>query len=494
MLGKLKELASDALIYGLSTILIRFLSFLLTPLYSNYLSTSQFDFLIFVLAFTTSLSIFYTVGLESAYIRFFKSEHKENSKKAFTFAYCVINIISVVSTVLIAINSELIVSLSNYTHIENAQNLIIIASFIPLIDSLSNIPINYLRMSGGAIKLSIIKLLVILTTLGLHVYFIVLNGWQAEGAFWAQVCANSLSFVLLIPIIIKNFRIGMNKELWINMIRFAAPVIPAGLSSILIQTIDKPLLKIITGSEFAITAYQVNYRLAIPVLLFVSVFDFAWQPFYLKNYSDKNSPQLLGKVLTYFVLLSLLIFLIIVFFTEYVIRLPFFGGKLINPIYYEGLKVLPIVTVAYLLYGFYINFSVSVIVGKKTIATAIALMSALIVNVAMNFILVPEYSYMGSAYALVLTYLTAVLVIYFYGKNYFRVDYEWIRLIKLIIPVAIIYAFVFYISNLVEDMVMMAIIKFIGIIIFLLYLKVSNFFDFEELMTMKQYVRRLRIF
>src|SRR5690606_28709766 len=138
--------------------------------------------------------------------------------------------------------------------------------------------------------------------------------------------------------------------------------------------------------------------------------------------------------------------------------------------------------------------SVSVIVGKKTIATAIALMSALIVNVAMNFILVPEYSYMGSAYALVLTYLTAVLVIYFYGKNYFRVDYEWIRLIKLIIPVAIIYAFVFYISNLVEDMVMMAIIKFIGIIIFLLYLKVSNFFDFEELMTMKQYVRRLRIF
>ncbi|MBX3043218.1 MAG: oligosaccharide flippase family protein [Candidatus Kapabacteria bacterium] len=490
MLSKLKNLAGDTIIYGMSSVIIRLFTFLLTPVYSNFLSTSQFDFLIYLLSFSAILAVFYSVGMEAAYIRFFKHDDEVQSRQAFSISYFAINILAFLVTLLIILNSNYLVEIAGYSHIPYASNMIMLAAFIPFLDVLSNIPFNFLRVTRKAVRLSLFKLLVVVTSLILHLILLINYDMQAEGALWSQITANLFAFIVLIPIILENLVFDFDKSLIKDMIRFALPVFPAGLASVFLQVADRPILKILTDSEIAITTYQVNYRLAVPMLIFVAVFDFAWQPFYLKHYEESDSPKLFGRVLTYYTLIAGMLFLTLSFFLEYLVRIPFPGGSLINSIYWQGLHIIPFILIAYFFYGLYVNFSIGAIIGKKTYATAIALISAVIVNIAGNMKLVPEIGYIGSAYSIILAYFVAMLIIYFFSRSYFKVEYEWKRVVIIIIISASIYILITEFVNLVDSDFLQFIIKLSGVGLFLLFLRIFGFFTKGEISFVRNFFKK----
>jgi len=418
--------------------------------------------------------------MEAAFMRFFSHESEEKSKEAFSLAYGTINILAFFSTVIIILNSTALAEMSGYSHIPEAGNLIILAALIPFLDALSNIPFNYLRMTRRAVKLSAIKFLVIIVSLILHFVLLSRYNFQAEGALIAQITANAISFLVLIPIILQNLVFSIDKKILSDMFRFALPTIPAGLATVFLQVADKPLLKMLTNSELDITTYQVNYRLGIPMLIFVSIFDFAWQPFYLKHFKEAGSGILFGRVLTYYTLIAGIIFLAISLFTEYIVMLPFPGGTLINSIYWQGLSILPLIVLAYFFYGLYVNFSIGVIIGKKPYKTAIALGVGVVINIISNIILVPEYGYTGAAYSIILAYFSAMIIIYFFSRKYFTVQYEWKRILLIVGIVTLLYFSIDFVENFISGKTQLILLKISAILMLLLLLKIFGFFTSGE--------------
>ncbi len=486
MYHKIKFLLKDTILYGTFSVISRLMSFILTPIYSNYLSTSQFDFLIFILSFTTFLSVVYSIGMEGAYLRFFNHNDEKISKNAFSIGYFSINIVSFLFTITIIYFSDYLTEISSYSDIPNSRTLIILAALIPFVDVLSYIPFNYLRSKRQIIKLSSIRMIAISSSLICHVIFLSKFNMQAEGAIYSQIIANSLTFLILIPIIIKNIDFTFDKKIFKDMFKFAIPTIPAGLSAIILQVSDRPILKFLTNSELDITTYQVNYRLGIPMLIFVSVFDFAWQPFFIKYYKDEDAKNVFGRVLTYYTFISALIMLTLIFFVENFIKIPFSNGTLINSLYWTGINIIPIIVLAYFFYGLYINFSAGIIIAKKTYTSSVSLLLAVIINVLLNFILVPIYGYLGAAYSICIAYFVSMITMYLFSKKYYRIKYEWFRIFIIIIPAFIIYFTHNYIINFEFNEYLKIAIKIILLILFILLLFIFKFFNKEEINHLKK--------
>lgn len=225
------------------------------------------------------------------------------------------------------------------------------------------------------------------------------------------------------------------------------------------------------------------------MLVFVSVFDFAWQPFYLKHHTENDSKRLFSRILTYYTFLAGSIFLLTIFFMEFFVRIPFPGGYLINPIYWKGLSILPLILIAYFFYGMYINFSIGVILEKKTIATSIALMIGVVVNIALNFILVPRLGYAGSAYSIMIAYLIAMVIIYFASSKFYKIDYEWFRILLIIISIAIIYFANSILSGLIENLYFSFLLKIFLFAAFLIILKLFGFFNKGEIAYINKFIK-----
>ncbi len=480
MKGSIKTLANDTIIYGLSSVLGRFLSFILTPIYTNYLLPVEYDFVIYSFSIVAFLNVIYALGMESAYFRFYNFENKEESKKAFTNSYITNNLIAIFITMFFLFSSQYFGYKIASNKISNPGFLFFVAMLMPMMDSLTYVPFAHLRMSRQAKKFAILKFLTILITVILNFVFLIYFQLQALGVFLAQIIGSSIAFFYFIPIIKDNILLNIDTKLFKNMLKFAIPTIPASLSSIILQVADRPILKELTQSEMAITTYQVNYRLGIPMMIFVTVFEYAFKPFYLSLIKESNIKETLSRIFTYFTLIGCLLFLIFSFFIEYLVRLPFIGGKLINPIYWDGLNIVPIILSAYFFNGLFVNFSAGFIIEKQTKYLPISVGIAAIVNIVANFILIPIYGYIGAAWATFLSYFVSMLILYILSRNVYSIKYEWKRVFLIIISTIIIFISNYLIVINFGDMEkFLTKVAFIFLFLFMLY--IFGFFNRQEM-------------
>jgi len=479
MKNKIKSLAGDTLIYGLSSIFGRFLSFILTPIYTNYLDTSQYDFVIYSFSIVALLNVIYSFGMESAYFRFYNFDNKEQSKKSFSSAYFFINSIALIFTIFLITFSGFFGELMSSPNVENVGFLFSLAVLMPFIDALTYIPYGYLRMSKQAKKFAITKFIIIFITVSFNFIFLIPMGYQADGVFMAQIIGSTVAFIYFIPILKNNLSFKIDFNLLNKMLKFGIPTIPASISAIILQVADRPILKELTNSDIAITTYQVNYRLGIPMMIFVTVFEYAWKPFYLGNYQEKDSKELYARILTYFTLISSLIFLFFSFFMEYFVKIPFVGGSLINPKYWDGLHIIPIILLAYFFNGLFTNFSAGFLIEKKTNYLPIAVGVAAIINIITNFILIPIMGYTGAAWATLIAYIFSAGILYFFSLKIYPIKYEWGR----VLLIASLAALVFFISSIVHinHILFEILIKIALIKIYLISLFLLGFFNKEEM-------------
>jgi O-antigen/teichoic acid export membrane protein len=226
------------------------------------------------------------------------------------------------------------------------------------------------------------------------------------------------------------------------------------------------------------------------MLIFVSVFDFAWQPFYLNHYKERGSDKLFGRILTYYCVISSLIFLLLVFFVENLVKIPFPGGTLINYKYWLGLGILPIIIIAYFFYGLYINFSIGVIIANKTISTTIALGIAVIVNLISNFILIPQFGYYGAAYSILISYFIAMLIIFLLSNKHYKVSYEWKRVSIVLLTTIIVYLLYSALNEIINNEVLILLIKISGIFLYLLILRYIGILTAGEKELLKKFFSR----
>lgn len=482
MIDKLRSLATDTAIYGVSTIVGRFLTFMLTPIYTNYMSMDEVGDYTFIFAIIAFMMIIFGFGMEPAFFRFFSHDDEKQSKKAYSQSYISIILLSGVITTVILLNAE---SIAPYvTDLPDATELIMLGALIPLLDAMMVIPFSLLRMKRKARRFAITRFFLIVLAVSLNILFIIHFRMGVKGILLAQVIANLCGVLIFVPEIIKHLQLKIDKSLMADMFRFGIPTVPAMLAGMILQVADRPILKALTDSA-ELGIYSVNYRLGIPMMLFVAVFEYAWKPFYLSHFQDKDAKQMFARILTYFTLMCAGIFLLTGLFMDYLVRLSFIGGKLINPEYWSGMGIIPIILTGYYFNGVFNNFAAGFQIEKKTKYLPVAVGIAALVNIGMNFILIPIIGYWGAAWATLGAYFVSALVLYFFTRKVYPIQYEWRRILIIIISAGAVYGFTIYLTAslaIVESFI----IRFLSLFVFLGLIWRLGFFTSTEIKGMKK--------
>jgi O-antigen/teichoic acid export membrane protein len=436
MLEKIFRLGKETAIYGLSTVVGRLLNFLIVPFYANVLLPSENGIVANIYAYIAFAYVIYCYGMEAAYMRFVSSLEIGDKKQNFSVPFFSLLATSVVLSLAVQLNSSFLASLIGIGR--EYRHLIQYAGWILCFDTLTVVPFASLRMEQKAKRFASLKLLGIATNLVLNLVLILGFGMRTEGVFLANLLASGLTFAVLLASSLGLLTLKFPRGLYREILHFGLPYIPAGLAGIAMQVIDRPIVKALTN-DATLGIYQLNYRLGIFMMLIVGMFDYAWRPFFLTHAKDPDAKQLFAKVFTYFALGAMTIFIVVSFFIEDIVRMRFFGRQFFPPVYWQGVDIVPWVLLAYVFTGAYVVFLVGVYLEKKTKYLPAVSGVGAVLNVGANLVLIPKLGILGAALSTLLSYVVMAVGMYFVSQRFYRVTYEWSKVLKIAGTAAILF-------------------------------------------------------
>ncbi|MEW6510908.1 MAG: oligosaccharide flippase family protein [Bacteroidota bacterium] len=428
MPGQLRRLGTDTAIYGASTIVGRFLNFLLVPFYTNVLHPGEYGIVAYVYSLIAFLNVIYTYGMESAYFKYASTGELGDERQNFSTPFISLLLTSAVLSGAMALTAAPLNRLLLLP--EEHAALPLYAAAILLLDTAAIVPFASLRMEGKAALFAVLKVLNIVVNVGCNLLLLLVAGAGLEGIFLSGVIASGFTLLTLIPTVRRRFTLRFSSSLYKALLSFGLPYVPAGLAAMVIQVIDRPILRALTN-DATVGVYQANYRLGIFMMLIVSMFDYAWRPFFLSHAKDPDAKSLFARVLSYFVAGATAVFLVLTFFIQDLVQLKIFGRAIIHADYWGGLSIVPVVLLAYVFLGVYNNLMAGVYIEKKTARLPVITFAGAAANVAANFVLIPLMGMMGAAVATLIAYVVMAAVLYVDVQRFYPVRYEWGRLARI---------------------------------------------------------------
>ncbi|MDH5365843.1 MAG: polysaccharide biosynthesis C-terminal domain-containing protein [Cyclobacteriaceae bacterium] len=458
-MSQLKSLASQTAIYGISSILGRVLNYALVPLHTSIFGREEMGNVAYLYTWVAFFMVVYTFGMETTLFRF---SNKISKKNYFHYTGTFVLSISTVFSVLILFFSH---PIANFLNVENVVYLVKWLAVILFIDAFTAIPFAKLRLENKAKQFAIAKMTNIGVNIGLQILFLIVFPAILKGdyfvelkplvstifsndlgigyIFLANLCANLLLIVLLWKSL-SQFRIAFNAKIMRPMLVYATPIVLTGLAGIASERIDILMLEQFLPISFyenmttkeAIGLYSQTMKLSIFMLLAIQAFRYAGEPFFFSQAGNKNSPQLFAKILHYFVLLSLILFVGVS------VNIDLIGWLFLrDSTFREALYLVPILLFGKLLWGIYINLSIWFKLTDKTIFGTYFSVLGAIITIITNLILIPLIGFDGSAIAMVVCYFVMTSTCYFYGQKYYPIPYNFKPLVvHIIIAITIIYA------------------------------------------------------
>ena len=417
-MGKLTTIFKDTAIYGLSSIIGRFLNYLLVPLYTAQFSAASgaYGIITNIYAYVALAMVLLTFGMETTYFRFTNKTHTD-SETVYGTTLITVGSISLVFAVLVLLLLSPISQLMGYG---DHPDYVGVMAVTIAIDSFLCIPFAHLRQQRKAIKFAALKLLNIMVTILLNlIYFYFMDGKDVGYVFYINLACTVMLAVCLITEY-TGFRWKLDKVLLRNMLSYSWPILIFGIAGILNQTADKMLFPYIyEGSDMRaqLGIYGACSKIAMIMAMITQAFRFAYEPIVFAGVKDKDQHEMYTKTMKFFIIFTLLAFLIVVGYMDllkYIVR---------NPDYWVGLKVVPIVMAAEIMMGIYFNLSFWYKIIDKTIWGAIFSGIGCAVLLAVNIIFVPKYGYMACAWGGFAGYGVAMLVSYFVGQKYYPLNY-----------------------------------------------------------------------
>ena len=445
----LKALAKDTAIYGLSSIVGRFLNYLLVPLYTATLSAASggYGVITNVYAYTALLLVILTYGMETTFFRFANKEG-EDPRRVYSTALMAVGFTSLVFIVLVLTFISPISAAMGYA--EHPSYVWVMAVTVAL-DAFQCIPFAYLRYKKRPVKFAALKLANIVMSIALNlVFFLALPAWyESTGgdgfvskiyspevgvgyAFYINLfCSGALMFLLVKEL--TGFKYVFDRALMRRMLSYSWPILVLGIAGILNQTADKILFPYIYKGEDAhaqLGIYGAASKIAMIMAMITQAFRYAYEPFVFGKAKDKDNRETYAKAMKYFVIFTLLAFLAVIGYMDIL-------KHLIGSDYWEGLKVVPIVMAAEIMMGVYFNLSFWYKLIDKTIWGAWFSGAGCLVLVIVNVVFVPRYGYMACAWAGFAGYGTAMLLSYFVGQKHYPINYP-VKDMALYVVVAVV--------------------------------------------------------
>ncbi len=444
MFEKLKQLTVDTAVYGVSTMVGRFLNFILVPFFTNIFLPSDYGIIQIIYAYIAILNIVYIYGMDSAYLKFAAVKEIGDDKDNFSTPYISVFVTSLVLSFFIILNKN---SITNVLGIPAEYHyLVYIAAGVIFLDSNAVIPYLKLRLDRHAKKFSLFKILQICVNIILNLYFILVLGWGIEAIIISNLLASLAALILLLPTIARHFRFRFNTKLFKRLFKFGLPFLPAGLSVMVVQVIDVPILEKLTNLK-TVGVYKANYKLGIFMMLFVNMFQYAWQPFFLHNANEPNAKEMFAKVLTYFTIIGSIILVVLSLFITDLARIQIAGYSLIGSLYWGGLYIVPIILLSFLINGMHMIFSAGIYIEEKSLYVPLVTGLGAATSIAVNFALIPPLGITGAAIATFASYLVMAIGYFVVTQKFYNVKYEYARIAKVfagILFVAICYYILIY--------------------------------------------------
>ena len=441
-MASLKSLAKDTAIYGLSSIIGRFLNYLLVPLYTAQLSAQSggYGIITNLYAYTALLLILLTFGMETSFFRF---SGKENAKpqEVYSTTLLLVGGIGILYLILLALFYQPLASLLGYA--DHPSYMVMIFACVAF-DAFQCIPFAYLRYQQKAIKFAILKLSYILVNIALNLlFFIVLPAWNIiridVGYAFAinLVCSVGLTFFFYKEL--TGFPYVFNKQLARRMLSYAWPILLLGITGILNQTADKiiyPLLRNTHQGQIELGIYGACTKIAMIMAMITQAFRYAYEPFVFGKANDKDNRTTYATTMKYFIIFTLLAFLIV---CGYLDVIKYILGK----DYWEGLSVVPVVMAAEIMMGIYFNLSFWYKLIDRTIWGAWFSGAGCLVLILVNVLFIPRYGYMACAWGGVAGYGTAMLLSYWVGQQNYPIRYP-LKSISVYVVIAASFTAIMY--------------------------------------------------
>lgn len=434
-MANLKTLFKDTALYGMSSIVGRFLNYLLVPLYTAKIAASSggYGVITNVYAYTALLLVILTFGMETTFFRFV---NKEGANPMRTYSTVLIMVGSV-ALLFVALVLAFINPVSSFMGYSAHEEYVAVMAACVAIDAFQCIPFAYLRYKHRPWKFVALKMLFIVLNITLNiVYFVVLPAMYSNPSthgFAASVydpnvgvgyvfrlnlfCTAIITFFFWKEF--TGFRWVFDKILFRKMLSYSWPILLLGITGILNQTADKILFPIVSpGAEghVQLGIYGAAAKIAMIMAMITQAFRYAYEPFVFGSAKEKGSRDTYAKAMKYFIIFTLLAYLVVV---GYLDVLKYIIGR----DYWEGLKVVPVVMAAEIMMGVYFNLSFWYKLIDKTIYGAWFSGVGCVVLVLINVLLIPKYGYMACAWAGVAGYGTAMLLSYFVGQKKYPINY-----------------------------------------------------------------------
>jgi O-antigen/teichoic acid export membrane protein len=370
LIAQLLRLTKHSAIYGLGHILSRSIGILLLPLHTNYIPPEQYAVYVYGYAFIPVAAIFFSAGLNTGQLKYhIESNSFQEKRIVFSTSFWATGLSGLLLLgLMIATAPDLstaILGQSNYEH------LIFLSLGILFFDALNLLMFNLLRAEERSIEFVSYNFTSMMVNIGLNFYLILVHGAGVEAVFIANAASSVIATILLLPGSRKYFVRRFSGRSLKQMFLFGLPLIPSTVGMVILMAIDRFFIREYIGDEAA-ALYGAGYRLGMFMSLLVTAFKYAWSPFYLSiAKTDEKANDVFARVLTYFLLISCSIFLIISIYINEIVSLNLFGLTLIDEQYWGGVHIVPAILASYIFYGIFLNMQVGPYVQNKTYLLAI---------------------------------------------------------------------------------------------------------------------------
>jgi O-antigen/teichoic acid export membrane protein len=439
-MGKIQRLAGETVLYGLGSILPRFLSFLLVRLHTNVFTPEEYGVITNLYAWVAVVNIIFIFGMETAYFRF-SSQPGQSERKIFNLAQTVVIVISAVLSVVFIVLAD---PIGETLEVAGRTDLVIWLVVIMFMDAVTAIPFARLRFEKKAMRFASGKLINIGILVGLNIYFLkYATTYHPDVSFViiANLAANLFYLFFFAPVLLA-WRPAYDKSISPAMYSYAYPIMLTGLAGMTNEMFSRiTLMKWLPegfygnkSEEYALGIFGACYKLSMLMNLAIQAFRYAAEPFFFSNASEKNSPQLFATVNHYFVIVCCVILLSVSINLDV---LKYFLG---DPAYWEGLHIVPILLLAYLFLGMYYNFSVWFKLTDRTYYGTAITVIGMIITIGANYFLIPIAGYEGSALAALMCYAGMTAICYVSGQRFYPIPYAMLKgLMYVAVTMALVY-------------------------------------------------------
>jgi len=478
----LKSLAKETAIYGASSIVGRFLNYLLVPLYTIALPASSggYGVLTNIYAWVALILVLLTCGMETGFFRF-ANKGEDEPMRVYSTTLLSVSIGSLAFLALGLLFLDPIAGLLGYGEHPWYIGMMMI---VVAMDAIQSIPFAYLRYKKRPIKFAALKLLFIFLNIVLNLfYYGILKGTDVGCAFLFNLICTSVVMLCMISEL-RGFTYVLDRELLKRMLRYSLPLVILGVAGILNQVADKIIFPFVypdaAEANIQLGIYGAASKIAMIMAMFTQAFRFAYEPFVFGKSKEKDSREMYAKAMKYFIIFTLLAFLIVMFYMELL-------RHIIERSYWDGLRVVPIVMAAEIFMGIYFNLSFWYKLIDETRWGAYFSLTGCTILILMNIFLIPQYGYIACAWAGFTGYGVAMLLSYFVGQKKYPIQYDLKAIGMYVLLAAVLYVAAEYVP--IDNIYLRMAYRTVLLLLFIAYI-VKRDLPLNQIPVLNRFIRK----